>query len=149
MLFLLLLQVLLSALPITSFIAAAYGPKPHCRLPAPLQLPKITDCLHVVRDIRLQNEQVRHRIFTASRRRGSNLHLPNIWWDHVPHSTCAIHLDMVDGRLDASDLLSLEDVFRTAEEIIEECLVPRLVERWEGSDGVSPIQALLHSHLIF
>ena len=137
MLFLLLLQVLLSALPITVFVAANYAPKPHCRIPAPRLLPKITDCLHIVRDIRIQNEQVRHRMFTVSRRGGSNLHLPNTWWDHVPHSTCGIHLDMVNDRLDASDILTLEDVFRTAEEVIEECLVPRLAERWEGSEGVS------------
>ena len=139
MLFLLLLQVLLSELAITSIVVPTYAPKPHCRLPAPPILPKITDCLHIVRDIRIQNEQVRDRIFTASRRRGSNLHLPNTWWDHVPHSTCAIYLDMVNDRQDASDMLRLEDVFRAAEEIIEECLVPRLAERWEGSEGVSPI----------
>ena len=148
MLFLLLLQVLLSELAITSIVVAAYAPKPHCRLPAPPLLPKITDCLHVVRDIRIQNEQVRDRIFTASRRRGSNLHLPNTWWDHVPHSTCAIYLDMVNDRQDASDLLRLEDVFRVAEEIIEECLVPRLAERWEGSEGVSSILGFTFAHLI-
>lgn len=66
----------------------------------------------------------------------------------MPHSTCAIHLDMVDGRLDASDLIRLEDVFRAAEEVIEECLVPRLAERWEGSEGVSPFLGYFPPSLI-
>ena len=148
MLFLFVLQVLLSALPITSLGAVALAPKPHCRIPPPPLLPKITDCLHIVRDIRLQNEQFRHRMFTVSRRPASNLHLPNTWWDHVPHSTCAIHLDMIDDRLDASDLLRLEDVFRAAEDVIEECLVPRVTERWPGSEGVSPVSGVFPSSVI-
>lgn len=133
MLSFLVLHILLFIQPITSIP----GNRPHCRIPAPRQLPKITDCLHVVRDIRIQNREVHNRLFTISRRRQSNFHVPTTWWDHVPHSTCAIHLDMINDRPDASDELRLEDVLKTAEEVIEECLVPRSTERWGGSDGVS------------
>ena len=45
---------------------------------------------------------------------------------------------MIDGRADASDSLRLNDVLRTAEEVIEECLTPRATEGWGGSEGVSP-----------
>lgn len=65
------------------------------------------------------------------------MRMPNTWWDHVPHSTCAIHLDMIDGRENAYDELRLDDVLKTAEEVIEECLVPRAKDNWPGTDGVS------------
>lgn len=129
----LLLQILLFIQPISSIP----GTRPHCRMPAPPQLPEINDCLHVIRDIRIQARQTHNRLFTISRRRQSNFHVPTTWWDHVPHSTCAIHLDMINDRLDASDELRLDDVLKTAEEVIEECLVPRGKDRWPGTDGVS------------
>ena len=144
MLLLLLLSMVLSVQLASSLTTHARAPRPHCIIPAPPMLPKITDCLHIVRDIRLQNDEVHNRIFTVSRRRGSNIHLPNTWWDHVPHSTCAIHLDMADGRWDGHDELRLNDVLKTAEEVIEECLVPRSTDRWGGSEGVSSSTQLLH-----
>ena len=133
MLIFLLLHILLFIQPISSIP----GNRPHCRIPVAPRLPKITDCLHVIRDIRIQSHQNHNRLLTISRRRQSNFHVPTTWWDHVPHSTCAIHLDMINDRPDASDELRLDDVLKTAEEVIEECLVPRAKDRWPGTDGVS------------
>ena len=138
MLLLLLFQILVTVQPIVSLITARRPlPRPHCLRPAPPQLPNITDCLHVIRDLRLQAAETHDRAFTVSRRTSSNIRLPNRWWDHVPHSTCAVLLDMIDSRQDASDELRIMDVFRTAEWVIEECLTPRETERYGGSEGVS------------
>ena len=139
MLLIILFQFVLYILdPVDCFTATPVSrPRPQCQLPAPRLLPKLTDCLHVIRDIRMQADRLQHRLLTISRREGSNIHVPNTWWDHVPHSTCAIQLDMVDRYPDGSDTLRLDDVLRTAEEIVEECLTPRPIERWGGSEGVS------------
>lgn len=138
MLLLLLLQILLTIQPIDSHITARQLPVPHCfhARPRAPGLPKITDCLHVIRDLRSQAAESRDRYFTVSRRISSNMRVPNTWWDHVPHSTCAIHLDMIDSRPDASDEARIIDILRTAEWLIEECLTPRANEGWDGSEGV-------------
>ena len=48
---------------------------------------------------------------------------------------------MINDRPDASDELRLDDVLKTAEEVVEECLVPRAKDRWPGTDGVSQSQS--------
>ena len=143
MLLLNLFNLFLSLQSVHSLATVGHDPrKPNCKRPAPRLLPKITDCLHVIRQIRTQAAETHNRLFTVSRRSSSNIHMPTIWWDHVPHSTCAIHLDMANNRLDASDEMRLVDVMRTAEELVEECLNPRINEGWHGSTGVSAFFAV-------
>ena len=138
MLLLNLFSLFLAIHPVHSLATAFHNPrKPNCIEPAPRRLPKIEDCLDVIRQIRKQAADSHNRLFTVSRRISSNIHMPTTWWDHAPGSTCAIHLDMIDRRSDASDEMRLIDVLRTAEEIIEECLSPREFEGWEGTTGVS------------
>lgn len=133
-----LLSLFLAIHPINALATVFHNPRrPNCIEPAPRHLPKIEDCNRVIRQIREQAEETHNRLFTVSRRISSNIRMPTIWWDHTPRSTCAIHLDMIDRRSDASDEMRLIDVLRTAEEIIEECLTPREYEAWEGTTGVS------------
>ena len=146
MLLLNLLSLFLAIHPIHSLATAFYNPrKPNCIEPAPRHLPKIKDCLPVMHQIIMQAAETHNRLFTVSRRASSNIHMPTTWWDHAPRSTCAIHLDMIDRRSDASDEMRLIDVLRTAEEIIIECLTPREHEGWKATIGVSAFFAVLWS----
>ena len=146
MLLLSLFSLFLVIHPIASLATAFYNPRrPNCIKPAPRHLPKIEDCNLVIRQIRAQAEETHNRLFTVSRRMSSNIRMPTTWWDHTPRSTCAIHLDMIDRRSDASDEMRLIDVLRTAEEIIEECLTSREYEGWESTTGVSTFFADLWS----
>lgn len=61
--------------------------------------------------------------------------LPNLYWDHIPESTCAVYIDMIDTKFDATDSLRLSDVVEAMLTIANECEAPdsdtQLNEGWD------------------
>ena len=106
---------------------------PRCQNPVPRDLPKITDCNHIIRDIHQQAEESGNPHFTASRRHTANMNLPNLYWDHIPKSTCAIYIDMIESQAESTDTLTLRDVITAIDDIIVVCSFPD--HGWQLNEG--------------
>ena len=104
----------------------------NCAHPSTQEPPKLYDCKQVISDIERRMVETGNPLFTASRRGSSNIHLPNLFWDHLPGSSCAVRLDMVTGREKGTDELRLSDIAYTAQKIMDECLSPKPAPRATG-----------------
>jgi len=124
----------LSTLPLLllspSHLPSALAQIPTCAdHPAGL-LPKLSDCHHVISWIERQIAETGNPLYTAARREHANFHLPNIFWDHLPESTCGVRLDMVEGKGQASDEVRLSDIAFATQKVVTKCL-----ERERGFEG--------------
>ena len=97
----------------------------NCADPSTQDPPKLSDCNQVISYIERQMAETGNPRFTASRHETSNIHLPNLFWDHLPASTCAVRLDMVTGREKGRDEIRLSDIAYAAQKIMDECLSPK------------------------
>ncbi|KAL8717430.1 MAG: hypothetical protein Q9181_008329 [Wetmoreana brouardii] len=113
------LPILLFLLPLNLAVTI---PRATCADPPPENPPKLSDCDHVISYLGRITRETGNPLYTASYREGSNIHLPNVFWDHLPKSTCGVKLDMVVGLEDASDALRLSDIAYAARTITDECL---------------------------
>lgn len=98
--------------------------QPHCTNDPNEEAPKFSDCIDVISYVERQVSETGNRLFTASRRQGSNIHLPNLFWDHLPGSTCGVRLDMVIGREDSHDELRMSDIAFAGQKVMDACLSP-------------------------
>ncbi|KAL8705520.1 MAG: hypothetical protein Q9225_008023 [Loekoesia sp. 1 TL-2023] len=114
---------------------------PTCADPPTENPPKLSDCDHVISHIQRQVAETGNPLYTASRRKASNIYVPIVYWDHLPESTCGVRLDMTTGKEDATDELRLSDIAYAAQFVMHDCLTPgniaKLTEGWmrAGKNG--------------
>ena len=118
------LSILLCFLPLTLISA-----QPTCADPPTEDPPKLIDCIHVISHIQRLVAETGNPLYTASRREGSNIHMPNLFWDHIPDSSCGVRLDMIDTKQEALDYMHLSDVAYAAQKIMEKCISPESAVR--------------------
>ncbi|KAL8698966.1 MAG: hypothetical protein Q9201_006280 [Fulgogasparrea decipioides] len=113
------LPILLFLLPSNLAVTA---PRATCAHPPSDNPPKFVDCEHVISYVGRMTKETGNPLYTASYRESSNIHLPNVFWDHLPKSTCGVKLDMVIGLEEASDELRLSEIAYAARTITDQCL---------------------------
>ena len=116
--------------------------QPHCAEPRTRRPPKYTDCEQVIRLIEQKAMHTGDPLCTASRRYDADIRLPKSFNAAMFRNTCAVNLNMAEGREYSMDSLHLSDVAFVAQTILEECLTPRILapatEGWmtTGRSGI-------------
>ena len=101
--------------------------QPHCAKPPTRIPPKYFDCGQIIRLIEHKATYTEDEPVVASRRGGFDTQLPRSFNAAMTGNTCAVRLDMVEGREYAVDRFRFSDVAHAAQVILEECLAPRIL----------------------
>ena len=129
------MRITFRLLPLLLLYISPSQARPRCQHPIPKYLPEVSDCQHILDDIRKQARDTGNPLFTASRGHSSNMELPNLYWDHIPKSTCAVYIDLIESKFDSTDVLRLGDVLEAMLAIADECKLPdsnrQLNEGWD------------------